>query len=91
LGAQQPTKPQREYTGDRRKDRNGDMRRDRRQDHRADRIERRNGRHDYRGHRGYNQRRPGYRKYSGNWFPPAAFIAGAIERGAIVNGANEPP
>jgi hypothetical protein len=42
----------------------------------------------YRGHRGYRHHRPGYRQYNGWWFPPAAFIAGAIIGGAI---ANEPP
>ena len=39
----------------------------------------------YRGHRGYRHHRPGYRQYNGWWFPPAAFIAGAIVGGAIAN------
>ena len=37
----------------------------------------------YRGHRGYRDRRPGYRYYNGFWFPLAAFGAGAIIGGAI--------
>ena len=37
----------------------------------------------YNGHRGYRERRPGYRYYNGFWFPSAAFIAGAIVGGAI--------
>lgn len=36
-----------------------------------------------RGHRGYRHHRPGYRQYNGWWFPPAAFIAGAIIGGAM--------
>ena len=39
-----------------------------------------------RGHRGYRNHRPGYREYNGWWFPPAAFIAGAI-----IGGAMNPP
>jgi len=42
----------------------------------------------YRGHRGYRERRPGYRYHNGWWFPPAAFALGAIVGGAI---ANSPP
>lgn len=37
------------------------------------------------GHRGYKHRRKGYRYRDGYWFPPAAFIAGAIISGAIAN------
>ena len=37
----------------------------------------------YRGHRGYRNKRPGYRYRNGYWFPPAAFIAGAIIGGAL--------
>ena len=37
----------------------------------------------YRGHRGYRDRRPGYRYHNGFWFPLAAFGAGAIIGGAI--------
>ncbi|MBZ9674057.1 BA14K family protein [Mesorhizobium sp. ES1-3] len=35
------------------------------------------------GHRGYRHHRPGYRRYNGWWFPPAAFALGAIIGGAI--------
>lgn len=37
----------------------------------------------YRGHRGYRDYRPGYRRHNGFWFPAAAFITGAIVGGAI--------
>ena len=50
-------------------------------------FERRGDRYYYRGHRGYRDPRPGYRQYQGWWFPPAAFIAGAIVGGAL----SEPP
>lgn len=53
-----------------------------------DGLIRRGDHYYYRGHRGYRNHRPGYRQYNGWWFPPAAFIAGAIIGGAI---ANEPP
>jgi hypothetical protein len=50
---------------------------------RRDRFERRrDGHHYYNGRRGYRERRHGYRQYKGYWFPPAAFIAGAIIGGA---------
>jgi len=50
---------------------------------RQDRFERRkDGRAYYNGRRGYRERRPGYRQHNGFWFPPAAFIAGAIIGGA---------
>ena len=53
-----------------------------------DTFERR-GRDTYwRGHRGYRDYRPGYRRHGDFWFPAAAFIAGAIISGAI---ANQPP
>lgn len=39
----------------------------------------------YNGHRGYTQRRAGYRQYNGYWFPPAAFVMGAIIGGAVAN------
>ena len=39
---------------------------------------RRGDRAYYRGHRGYSKHRRGYRKHNGYWFPPAAFIGGAI-------------
>lgn len=38
----------------------------------------------YNGHRGYRERRRGYREYNGYWFPPAAFALGVI----IGQGAN---
>lgn len=72
----------------------GDWRRDRdwrgtdRGPRNRDRFVRRGDDYYYRGHRGYRNYRPGYRQYNGWWFPPAAFIAGAIIGGAI---ANEPP
>jgi hypothetical protein len=58
------------------------------------RIYRHNGgryRHDggryWHGHRGYDHWRPGYRRYGDYWFPLAAFAAGALITGAIVNDA----
>ena len=50
-----------------------------------DRFYRRGNNYYYNGHRGYRDRRPGYRRHNGYWFPPAAFIAGAIIGGAIAN------
>ncbi len=49
------------------------------------RFERRGGWGYYNGHRGYREYRRGYRQYNGWWFPPAAFVAGAIIGGAIAN------
>jgi len=46
---------------------------------------RQQGRSFYNGHRGYRQARPGWRRYNGWWFPPSAFIAGAIVGGAIAS------
>lgn len=40
---------------------------------RRDRFEHRRGAYFYNGHRGYRDRRDGYRLYNGWWFPPAAF------------------
>lgn len=37
----------------------------------------------YRGHRGYDHYRPGYRRHNGFWFPAAAFATGMILGGAI--------
>ncbi|MEO5759375.1 MAG: BA14K family protein [Mesorhizobium sp.] len=37
------------------------------------------------GHRGYRDYRPGYRRHGDNWFPLAAFAAGALVTGAIIN------
>ncbi|BCH28661.1 hypothetical protein MesoLjLc_05910 [Mesorhizobium sp. L-8-10] len=45
------------------------------------------GRPYYNGHRGYRYQRPGWRSYNGWWFPPAAFITGAIIGGAIAQPA----
>lgn len=57
--------------------------------HRSHRgFHRRGGHGYYNGHRGYRQARRGYRQYNGYWFPPAAFIAGAIVGGAV---ASPPP
>ena len=52
---------------------------------RTGRFERRGGRYYLNGKRGYNQRRAGYRQHQGYWFPPSAFIAGAIIGGALNN------
>ena len=54
-----------------------------------ERVYRRGGDHYWRGHRGYRDYRPGYRRHGDFWFPPAAFIAGAILGGALT--AQEPP
>ncbi|PWW01587.1 BA14K-like protein [Hoeflea marina] len=45
----------------------------------------------YNGHRGYRDRRAGYRRYNGYWFPPAAFALGAIIGGTINNNSNVRP
>ncbi|KKX28335.1 BA14K family protein [Rhizobium sp. LC145] len=37
----------------------------------------------YNGHRGYRDRRAGYRYHEGYWFPLAAFAAGAVIGGAV--------
>ena len=50
----------------------------------------RHGRPYYRGHLGHRHYRHGHRQYRGHWFPPAAFIAGAIIGGAIANQAPAP-
>lgn len=47
------------------------------------RFERRGDRAYYNNHRGYRDRRAGYREYDGWWFPPAAFIVGAIIGGTM--------
>lgn len=43
------------------------------------------GRPYYHGHRGYRDRRPGYRRYNGYWYPGAAFATGIIIGGAIAS------
>ncbi len=53
---------------------------ERRFDRRIDRYER--ARY-WNGHRGYRDRRAGYRYHNGYWYPLAAFAAGAIIGGAI--------
>lgn len=56
----------------------------RRDDRRWDNGDRRRGWHN--GYRGYEDRRPGYRRGDdGWWYPLAAFGAGAIIGGAIAN------
>jgi len=57
-----------------------DRRIERRIDRRIDRYER--ARY-WNGHRGYSERRAGYRYHNGYWYPLAAFAAGAIIGGAI--------
>jgi hypothetical protein len=57
-----------------------DRRIDRRIERRIDRYER--ARY-WNGHRGYRDRRAGYRYHNGYWYPLAAFAAGAIIGGAI--------
>lgn len=49
------------------------------------------GRPYYNGYRGYRYQRPGWRRYNDWWFPPAAFITGAIIGGAIANQPPPPP
>lgn len=81
-----------QYRGDRRWDRRSDRRFDRR-DHRRDArrgFYRDRGNAFYNGHRGYRDRRAGYRLHNGYWFPAAAFIAGAIVGGAVSQPAPPP-
>ena len=52
------------------------------------RFERRGNGAYYHGHRGYRERRPGYREHNGFWFPAAAFIAGSLITGAITADRN---
>jgi len=44
----------------------------------------------YNGHRGSFRPREGWRRHNDAWFPPAAFIAGAIIGNAISRSANPP-
>jgi hypothetical protein len=72
-----------QYRQGNRQIRRGDRRHMRRHDRRQIR---RDARRDYyNGHRGYRNQRRGYRRHNGYWFPPAAFIAGAIIGGATSN------
>lgn len=56
-----------------------------RRGHRSNRYERRGDDAYYNNHRGYRKRRDGYRQRDGWWFPPAAFITGAIIGGSLNN------
>ncbi|WP_028034704.1 BA14K family protein [Chelativorans sp. J32] len=78
---------------DRRFDRDRDFRYrdDRRRGWDNDRFERRGDGVYWRGHRGFRERRPGYREYNGWWFPPAAFALGAIIGGAMSQGQQARP
>ncbi|MFC6490711.1 BA14K family protein [Nitratireductor sp. GCM10026969] len=64
-------------------DRRPRWRRDNRREHRRDLFERRRDGVYWRGHRGFRERRPGYRQRGDWWFPPAAFALGAIIGGAM--------
>jgi len=46
--------------------------------HRKHRFHKRNGHFYLNGHRGYRDRRHGYREYNGYWFPAAAFALGIL-------------
>ncbi|MGJ8572589.1 MAG: BA14K family protein [Hoeflea sp.] len=46
--------------------------------HRKRGFHRHNNRGFYNGHRGHRNKRPGYRRHNGFWFPPAAFSFGII-------------
>lgn len=48
-------------------------------------FERRGNNYYFNGYRGYDGPRRGYREYNGAWFPLAAFAAGALITGAIIN------
>ena len=68
-----------------RMDRRIDRRIDRRVDRRLNRQRgaQRNG--YYNGYRGYRDYHHGYRRHGDFWYPAAAFLAGALITGAIVN------
>lgn len=53
--------------------------------HRSDNFEWRGDSAYYNNHRGYRERRQSYRLHHGWWFPPAAFVAGAILGGGLNN------
>jgi hypothetical protein len=65
------------------RDRDGYRGRDSREDWRRRGMNRRGDSVYYNGHRGYRERRRGYREYNGMWFPLAAFATGAIIGGAV--------
>lgn len=67
------------------RDRGGMMNRDDRRWLRKRGYYRQGGYSYYNGHRGYRERRPGYRRHNGVWFPLGAFAAGAIIGGAIAD------
>lgn len=48
----------------------------------------RNGYRTWRGHRGFRSYHPGYRRYNGFWFPPAAFAAGVVIGATVHRGGN---
>ncbi|WP_309084973.1 BA14K family protein [Chelativorans sp.] len=75
---------ERHWDRDRRGNRGWDRDRDR------DHFERRAGSRHWRGHRGFRDRRPGYRYHDGWWFPPAAFALGAIIGGTMSQQAVRP-
>ena len=52
---------------------------------------RHNNRAYYNGHRGFRNKRAGYRRYNGLWFPPAAFALGVIIGGAHNNNSRIRP
>lgn len=54
-------------------------------------FSRRGGWAYYNGYRGYRERRRGYRRHNGYWFPLAAFAAGALIAGAAANSARAAP
>ena len=68
-----------------RMDRRIDRRIDRRVDRRVDRRSGYNGNGYYNGYRGYRDYHHGYRRHGDYWYPAAAFLAGALITGAIVN------
>ncbi len=64
---------------------------DRRDFNRREFRRHKNGDVYWRGHRGYREHRPGYRRHGDYWFPLAAFATGMIISGAIANSAPPPP
>lgn len=66
-------------------DRRGNFHRRGNDDDHHSSFQRRGNNYYLNGHRGYSQRRSGYREYNGYYFPPSAFIGAII--GGIVGGA----